>query len=178
MALIVQKFGGTSVGSIERIQAVAERVIQTRKEGHDVVVVLSAMNGDTDKLIQLAKSVHEEPSAREYDALISTGEVITVTLLSMVLLSMGCPARSFTAAQAGIRTTSDHKKARILGIDTAQLKKDLAEVVVEFLRPFQAKRAEFAKDLGHVELLLKTSEEKALVIANQTLVEVKEKMGL
>lgn len=137
MSLIVQKFGGTSVGSIERIQAVAERVIQSRKEGHDIIVVLSAMSGDTDKLIQLAKSVHDEPSAREYDALVSTGEVITVTLLSMALLSMGCPARSFTAAQAGIQTTSDHKKARILGIDTTRLSQDLAEGRVPVVTGFQ-----------------------------------------
>lgn len=137
MALIVQKFGGTSVGSIERIQAVAERVIQSRKEGHDIVVVLSAMSGDTDKLIQLAKSVHDEPSAREYDALVSTGEVITVTLLSMALLSMGCPARSFTAAQAGIQTTSDHKKARILGIDTTRISQDIAEGRVPVVTGFQ-----------------------------------------
>lgn len=137
MALIVQKFGGTSVGSIERIQAVAERVIQTRKEGHDVVVVLSAMNGDTDKLIQLAKSVHDEPSSREYDALVSTGEIITVTLLSMALLSMGCPARSFNATQAGIKTTSDHKKARILGIDTERLRIDISEGRVPVVTGFQ-----------------------------------------
>ncbi len=137
MALIIQKFGGTSVGNLERIQAVAERVIQTRKEGHDVVVVLSAMNGDTDKLIQLAKSVHDEPSAREYDALVSTGEIITVTLLSMALLSMGCPARSFTATQAGIKTTSDHKKARILGIDSERIRLDLSEGRVPVVTGFQ-----------------------------------------
>ena len=137
MALIVQKYGGTSVGSLERIQAVAERVVQTRKNGHDVVVVLSAMNGETDRLIQLAKSMHDEPSAREYDVLVSTGEQVSVSLLSMVLLSMGCPARSFTGSQAGIRTDNAHRKARIMGIDTSKLHADLSEGRVPVVTGFQ-----------------------------------------
>lgn len=137
MALIVQKFGGTSVGSIERIRHVADKVLDMRKQGHDVVVVLSAMNGETDRLIQLAHAITEVPNPREYDALISTGEQISTALLSMVLMEKGCPARSFTGAQAGICTDTQHKKARILNIDIESIQRDLKEGRIPVVAGFQ-----------------------------------------
>lgn len=137
MAIIVQKFGGTSVANLERIRHVADIVVATRKLGHDVVVVLSAMHGDTDRLIQLARSVNGEPNAREYDMLVSTGEQISVSLLSMTLLSMGCPSRSFNAAQVGIQTTSDHKKARIMGIDDKVIRAEIFDGRVPVITGFQ-----------------------------------------
>ena len=112
MALIVQKYGGTSVGSTERIIAVAEKVMATRAEGHDVVVVVSAMSGDTNRLIDLAKSITDRPKDCEFDVLLATGEQVTISLLSMALNSRGCPARSYTGAQVRILTDSTHTKAR------------------------------------------------------------------
>lgn len=97
MALLVQKFGGTSVGSLERIQHVADLIMQARGQGHDVVVVSSAMNGETDRLIQLGAAVQEQPNAREYDVLVSTGEQVAVALLSIALNAKGCPSRSIPA---------------------------------------------------------------------------------
>ena len=102
--LIVQKYGGTSVGSFERIEAVADNIANTHKNGKDVVVVLSAMAGETDKLIQLAKSIQPEPEPREYDALISTGEQISVALMAMALTKRGIKSKSYTAYQLGIKT--------------------------------------------------------------------------
>lgn len=132
MALLVQKFGGTSVGSIGRIQAVAEKIAETRSEGHDVVVVVSAMSGETNRLLGLAQEVSEDPSSREMDVLLSTGEQVTIALLSMALEELNCKARSFTGAQVHIRTDSSHNKARIIDIDAARVKKALkaGEVVV------------------------------------------------
>lgn len=137
MALLVQKYGGTSVGSLERIKHVAHKVVEARRQGHDVVVVLSAMNGETDRLIQLAKSVNDEPNPREYDVLVSTGEQVTVSLLSMMLVSMGCPAKSFTGPQAGISTDSAHKKARIQGVDDTILRAELNAGRVPVVTGFQ-----------------------------------------
>src|SRR5690554_6347419 len=108
MALVVQKFGGTSVGSADRIEAVAERVCRFRKQGHDVVVVVSAMSGETNRLIDLAKGIMDEPTPREMDALVSSGEQVTIALLSMALQKRGCDARSYTGAQVCIRIDSSH----------------------------------------------------------------------
>jgi aspartate kinase len=132
MALLVQKFGGTSVGSIGRIQAVAEKVAVARSEGHDVVVVVSAMSGETNRLLELAREISERPNSREMDVLLSTGEQVTIALLSMALEEQNCRARSFTGAQVHIRTDSAHNKARIIDIDAARVKKALkaGEVVV------------------------------------------------
>ena len=132
MALLVQKFGGTSVGSIGRIQAVAEKVVVARSEGHDVVVVVSAMSGETNRLLGLAREISERPNSREMDVLLSTGEQVTIALLSMALEEQNCRARSFTGAQVHIRTDSEHNKARIIDIDAARVKKALkaGEVVV------------------------------------------------
>lgn len=137
MTLIVQKFGGTSVGTLERIDQVAERVIRAKKRGHDVVVVSSAMNGETDRLIQLAKMVFEQPDAREYDVLISTGEQVATALLSMALIGKGCPARSYTGRQAEIQTNTVHKKARIMNIDPVALRADLQKGIVPVVAGFQ-----------------------------------------
>jgi aspartate kinase len=132
MALLVQKFGGTSVGSIGRIQAVAEKVAKARSDGHDVVVVVSAMSGETNRLLSLAHEISEQPSSREMDVLLSTGEQVTIALLSMALEEQNCRARSFTGAQVHIRTDSAHCKARIVDIDVVRVKKALTagEVVV------------------------------------------------
>ena len=125
MALIVQKYGGTSVGSPERIQAVAERVKRFRDQGDKVVVVVSAMSGETDRLIKLAKGVNPEPPAREMDVLLATGEQVTIALLAMMLEKLGCPARSYTGHQVHIRTDNVFGKARILDIDESRVRSDL-----------------------------------------------------
>lgn len=137
MALIVQKFGGTSVGTPERIQHVANKISATRALGHDVVAVVSAMNGETDRLIGLAKAIHHEPDPREYAVLVSTGEQVSIALLSMALMAKGCFARSYTGPQAQIQTDNDYKKARILAIDCAALKQDLSAGRVPVVAGFQ-----------------------------------------
>ncbi|MBK1655695.1 aspartate kinase [Allochromatium vinosum] len=137
MALIVQKYGGTSVGSIERIQAVAERVKRWRDQGDQVVVVVSAMSGETDRLIKLAKQLQERPEPRELDVLLSTGEQVTIALLSMALTAQGCPARSYTGAQVHILTDSAHNKARIRDIDAARVRADLEAGRVVVVAGFQ-----------------------------------------
>ena len=137
MALIVQKYGGTSVGNPERLQAVAERVKRFRGQGYDVVVVVSAMSGVTDSLIKLAKGVHSEPPARELDALLATGEQQTIALLSMALEKIGCPARSYTGYQAHIRTDSAFGKARITRIDEKRIHEDLKKGRVVVVAGFQ-----------------------------------------
>ena len=137
MALIVQKYGGTSVGSIERIQAVAERVRRWRDQGDQVVVVVSAMSGETDRLIKLAKQLQERPEPRELDVLLSTGEQVTIALLSMALTAQGCPARSYTGAQVHILTDSAHNKARIRDIDAARVRADLEAGRVVVVAGFQ-----------------------------------------
>tara|TARA_Y100001934_G_scaffold261698_1_gene335388 strand:- start:564 stop:1790 length:1227 start_codon:yes stop_codon:yes gene_type:complete len=125
MALIVQKYGGTSVGTVERIQAVAEKVAGFHKRGDQVVVVVSAMSGETNRLIELAKGVSDNPSPREMDVLVSTGEQVTIALLSMALQKLGINARSYTGSQIPLRTDSVHSKARIEEIDDKKVRADL-----------------------------------------------------
>ncbi|MDM8563524.1 aspartate kinase, partial [Candidatus Marithioploca araucensis] len=137
MALIVQKYGGTSVGSTERIATVAEKVMATRSQGHDVVVVVSAMSGETNRLVALAKSIADPPKAREFDVLLATGEQVTISLLSMTLEARGCPARSYTGSQVHILTDSAHTKARILEIDDKRIHDDLAQGTVVVVAGFQ-----------------------------------------
>lgn len=137
MALIVQKYGGTSVGSLERIQHVADKVVSTKKAGHDVIVVLSAMNGETDRLIQLAKALHDQPNPREYDVLVSTGEQVTIALLCIALHARGIEARSYTGWQAGIETCSTHKKARITKINGHSIRADIAAGKIPVVAGFQ-----------------------------------------
>jgi aspartate kinase len=135
--LIVQKYGGTSVGSIERILAVAKRVIQTKQQGHEVVVVVSAMGKTTDGLVKLANEISNNPQRREMDMLLSTGEQVTIALLSMALESLGQPSISLTGGQAGILTEAEHSRARILEIDTQRLRKHLDENRVVVVAGFQ-----------------------------------------
>lgn len=137
MALIVQKYGGTSVGSVDRIQHVADRVFEHRRQGHEVVVVVSAMSGETDRLLGLAREINPRPEGRELDVLLSTGEQVTIALLSMALENRGCPARSYTGAQVHILTDSAHNKARIRDIDGARVRRDLADGRVVVVAGFQ-----------------------------------------
>ncbi len=137
MALYVQKFGGTSMGNLERIQAVAQKIIQTQKNGHDIVVVVSAMSGETDRLIELAKSFHPDPEPREYDMLVSTGEQVSMALLAMVLRSQGYQANSYTGSQAGIQTDNTHKKARIVNINTETIRNTLNKGIIPIVAGFQ-----------------------------------------
>ncbi|RNE93920.1 aspartate kinase [Marichromatium sp. AB32] len=137
MALIVQKYGGTSVGSVERIQAVADRVKRWRDQGNQVVVVVSAMSGETDRLMGLARQIQMRPEPRELDVLLSTGEQVTIALLSMALAARGCPARSYTGAQVHILTDSVHNKARIRDIDAARVGADLEAGRVVVVAGFQ-----------------------------------------
>ena len=137
MALIVQKFGGTSVGSLERIANVARKVADARERGDDVIVVPSAMSGETDRLLGLARSVQERPEPRELDVLLSTGEQVTIALLAMTLQARGCPARSYTGPQVHIRTDSAHNKARIVHIDGQRIRADLEAGRVVVVAGFQ-----------------------------------------
>ncbi len=137
MALIVQKYGGTSVGDLERIECVADRVKATREAGNDVVVVLSAMGGETDRLLEMARQVSGDPARRELDVLLSTGEQVSIALLCMSLAAKGCAARSFTGGQARIRTDASHTKARIQGIDVDALSDALAQSHVAVVAGFQ-----------------------------------------
>ncbi len=137
MALIVQKFGGTSVADIDKIRNVAQKVIKGKKAGNEIVVVLSAMAGETDRLIALAHRASESPDEREYDSLISTGEQVTVTLLSIVLNSMGYSARSFLGFQVKIITDKAYKKARIVSIDTEEIKNELKRGNIVVVAGFQ-----------------------------------------
>jgi aspartate kinase len=137
MALFVQKFGGTSVGSIERIHAVADQVAQTRADGHDVVVVVSAMSGETNRLTSLGRETAEQPSAREMDVLLASGEQVSIALLSMALTDRDCPARSYLGAQIAIRTDNNHTRARIEDIDVTLLRADLEAGVVSVIAGFQ-----------------------------------------
>ena len=137
MALLVYKFGGTSVGSAERIRAVAEKVKKARDMGDQIVVVLSAMSGETNRLIALAKEMQVQPTEREMDVLISTGEQVTVALLSMALHQLGCDACSYTGGQVKILTDSSHTKARIRKIDDAKIRADLDAGKVVVVAGFQ-----------------------------------------
>ncbi|MDP5343912.1 MAG: aspartate kinase [Litorivicinaceae bacterium] len=137
MALIVQKYGGTSVGSVERIQHVANKVAGFRADGHDVVVVVSAMSGETNRLIGLAHAISETPTPREMDVLVSTGEQVTIALLAMALNEIGVSARSYTGGQVRIHTDSAFMKARIEAIDDAAIRADLAAGSVVIVAGFQ-----------------------------------------
>lgn len=137
MALIVQKYGGTSVGTVERIQAVADKVIETKNQGHQVVVVVSAMSGETDRLLSLAKSITDTPTPRELDVLLSTGEQTTIALLSMALEEKGHSAVSYTGGQVHIRTDDAHNKARIVEIESARVHKQLNDGKVVVIAGFQ-----------------------------------------
>lgn len=137
MALIVQKYGGTSVGTVERIHRVAERVERAQKDGHQVVVVLSAMSGETDRLLKLAHEVTGAPDERELDMLLSTGERVTIALLAMELRGRGVNARSFTGRQVGIHTDSAHTKARISRVTADRIKEALSAGVVPVVAGFQ-----------------------------------------
>jgi len=137
MSLIVQKYGGTSVGSVERIENVAERVKGWHDQGHQVVVVVSAMSGETNRLVELARAIQAQPVPRELDVLLSTGEQVTIALLSMALEARGCAARSYTGHQVHIRTDSVHNKARIVDIDDRRIREDLAQGRVVVVAGFQ-----------------------------------------
>ena len=137
MALIVQKYGGTSVGTVERIQAVAEKVAGFHKRGDQVVVVVSAMSGETNRLIELANGVTDKPSPREMDVLVSTGEQVTIALLSMALQKQGLNARSYTGSQIPLRTDNTYSKARIEEIDDKKVRADLDGGSVVVVAGFQ-----------------------------------------
>jgi aspartate kinase len=137
MALYVQKFGGTSVGTVERIEAVADKVKSFRDAGHDIVVVVSAMSGETNRLLGLAHDIMDEPTPREMDVLVSTGEQVTIALLSMALNKRGCAAKSYTGGQVRITTDDTHTKARIRTIDENNMRRDLEEGRVVVVAGFQ-----------------------------------------
>ena len=137
MALIVQKFGGTSVGSIERIRNVARRVAKWRAAGHSVVVVPSAMAGETNRLIALAREIQPHPDPRELDVIASTGEQVTIGLLAMALLELGLKARSYTGWQVKVQTDASYAKARIISIDEERLRRNLAEGYIAVVAGFQ-----------------------------------------
>jgi len=142
VALIVQKFGGTSVGSIERIEAVADLVVKTRQRGHQVVVVLSAMSGETNRLINLAKQIDTRPSSRELDVLISTGEQVSVSLLAMAIIKRGHSAVSLLADQVNILTDNMFGKARIEGVAATRLKHELEHNRIAIIAGFQGRDVE------------------------------------
>src|SRR5262249_34482248 len=138
VALIVQKYGGTSVGDPDRIRTVARRVVDTVKAGHRVAVVVSAMSGQTDRLVALARDLGgDDPDPREYDQIVATGEQITIALLAMAIQRLGQPARSFTGFQMGMRTDTAHTRARIESIDTHVLARALERGEVAVLAGFQ-----------------------------------------
>ena len=137
MALIVQKYGGTSVGTVERIECVAKKIKAQRDAGVGVVVVVSAMSGETNRLIELASAIQKRPDPREFDVLVSTGEQITIALLSMALKEMGCPACSYTGSQVHILTDNAHNKARIKKVDDARIRADLEQGKVVVVAGFQ-----------------------------------------
>ena len=135
--LLVQKYGGTSVGSVDRIRALAERVRRVRQAGNRVVVVVSAMAGETDRLLGLAREVTADPAAREVDMLLATGEMVSIALVAMALQEAGCAARSFTGMQGGIITDNAHTHARIRTITTTRLQRELSAGVIPVVAGFQ-----------------------------------------
>ncbi len=137
MSIVVQKYGGTSVGSIDRVRAVAERVRRTKDAGHQVVVVVSAMAGETDRLLHLAHAISDMPDARELDMLLATGEMVSIALLAMALNEVGCAAASFTGTQGGIITNAVHTRARIKQITATRLQEALKSGVVPVVAGFQ-----------------------------------------
>jgi aspartate kinase len=142
MALIVQKYGGTSVGDVERIKNVARRVSHARAAGHEVVVVVSAMAGETDRLIGLAQKVADRPNERELDVILATGEQVSIGLLSLALHGLGQRARSFTGGQVRIQTDDVHTKARIVSIDSERVRQALGEGEIAIVAGFQGVSAE------------------------------------
>ncbi len=148
MALIVQKYGGTSVGNPERIKNVARRVFETQQAGHQVIAVVSAMSGVTDSLIKLAKEIHPDPDEREMDVLLATGEQTTIALLAMALHALGARAKSLTGAQAGIVTDGVHTKAKIANITPKRVHELLNEGHVVIIAGFQGETPE-----GHITTL-------------------------
>jgi len=142
MALIVQKYGGTSVGDVDRIKKVARRVIDTRAGGHDVVVVVSAMAGETDRLIDLAHKIAERPNERELDVILATGEQVSIGLLSLAIQGFGYRARSFTGGQVRIQTDAAHTRARIVSIDAERVRQALLEGEIAIVAGFQGMSAE------------------------------------
>ena len=155
MSIVVQKFGGTSVASVTHIERVASRILKTRSEGHSVVVVVSAMGDETDRLDGLAREVdyaHQE-ARREIDVLLSSGEQVTISLLSMTLMKMGCRAKSYTGSQIRILTDSAYTRARIREVDTSKLQADIDAGVVpvncNFLRGVYANANLVAFDPKH-----------------------------
>ncbi|MCR3747325.1 MULTISPECIES: aspartate kinase [Lentzea] len=137
MALVVQKYGGSSVGSAERIKRVAERIVATKKAGNDVVVVVSAMGDTTDELLDLARQVSPVPPARELDMLLTSGERISMSLLAMAINSLGAEARSYTGSQAGVITTSAHGKARIIDVTPSRIQDAMSEGAIVIVAGFQ-----------------------------------------
>jgi aspartate kinase len=137
MALIVQKYGGTSVGSNERIKNVARRVASWHQAGHQLIVVVSAMSGETNRLIALAREIQTHPDPRELDVMVSTGEQVTIALLAMALMDLGLKARSYTGGQVRILTDAVHTKARILGIDEDRIRRDLDDGCIVVVAGFQ-----------------------------------------
>ena len=137
MALIVQKFGGTSVGTVERIQEIANKLIKLQQQGHELVVVLSAMSGETNRLLELASEVNSDPRGRELDVLLSTGEQVTIALLCMALAQNGVQANSYTGSQVRILTDNTHNKARIMEIDDSKIRADLAKGHIVVVAGFQ-----------------------------------------
>ena len=137
LPLLVQKYGGTSVGSVDRIRALAERVRRARQAGNRVVVVVSAMAGETDRLLGLAREVAEDPTAREVDMLLATGEMVSIALVALALQEAGCAARSFTGMQGGIITDNAHTHARIRTITTTRLQRELSAGVIPVVAGFQ-----------------------------------------
>ncbi|WP_041523099.1 aspartate kinase [Gilvimarinus agarilyticus] len=137
MSLLVQKYGGTSVGTVERIEAVADKIAGFRADGHDMVIVVSAMSGETNRLIALANAIQPAPDAREMDVLVSTGEQVTIALLCMALKKRGWDARSYTGSQVKILTDNSHTKARIQSIDDSNMRADLAAGRVVVVAGFQ-----------------------------------------
>ncbi len=137
MALIVQKYGGTSVGNLQRIENVAEKVIKWQQAGNDIVVVVSAMSGETNRLIEMAKAIDPKAAPRELDVLMATGEQVTIALLAIALEKRGCKARSYTGSQVHILTDNAFNKARIKEIDDKRMRKDLSEGRVVVVAGFQ-----------------------------------------
>jgi aspartate kinase len=137
MSLLVQKFGGTSIGTVEKIEAVAEKICDARSRGDHIAVVVSAMSGETNRLIALANGIQKNPSSREMDVLVSTGEQVTIALLCIALHKRGCAAKSYIGSQVRILTDSAHSKARIAAIDSHRMEKDLEEGTVIVVAGFQ-----------------------------------------
>jgi len=137
MAVVVQKYGGSSVGDAEKIKSVARRIVAARDKGNEVVVVVSAMGDTTDELVELAYLVTDQPSEREFDVLLSTGEIVSSTLLAMALRAMGYEAISLSGAQAGIRTDATYSRARIVGVDPERIVKELDKGRIVIVAGFQ-----------------------------------------